>query len=221
MRNRVGLPTSVLVLGLLMTGCAGSSTAPGGSATAASTATTSATAATSATAGEGGSGVVQVLVAPGTACNRAGGDTYPDSLCQSPLSSIIDPLGYHNRECGSYVAWMEATTGHTMPAQVASYVGLWPSKVPASWIDSQPQVGDAAVRVNVPGVVLANGEKDPGHAMFVTAVGTDGPGTITVTDYNEAGNGTFGSEVRRTAGDFHGHPFSLVFIHFPAGSSTD
>lgn len=138
-------------------------------------------------------------------------DTYPDSLCSKPQDYVTDPWGLLNRECVSYTAWMEASTGHYVPYGLGNATD-WPGNVPRSWVSSTPQVGDVAIRPAIPGLTI-DGESDVGHAMYVDAVLNSD--TIVVSEYNEDLNGDFSVQVRSTNAPYNGYTDNLVFIHFP------
>lgn len=138
-------------------------------------------------------------------------DTYPASLCDIPQDSATDPWGLLNRECVSYAAWMEYSTGHYVPYGLGNATN-WPSNVPSSWVSSTPQVGDIAIRPGVPGLTV-DGESDVGHAMYVEAVINST--TIVVSEYNENFNGDWSIQQRSTNALYNGYQDNLVFIHFP------
>lgn len=145
----------------------------------------------------------------GSACDTSHGDTYPRPLCNSAQDSLIDNWGLYNRECVSYVAWKEFSTGHQVPYGLGN-AGDWPSHVPKSWIDKDPQPGDAAVRPAIPGYGFDEGGTwvaDVGHVMYIEHV--NGDGTIAVSQYNASLNGEYSYVPSRSA-------TGLVFIHFPA-----
>ncbi len=138
-------------------------------------------------------------------------NSYPASLCSAPQDSVVDPWGMLNRECTSYAAWMEFSTGHYVPYGMGNATD-WPSRVPSSWVSSTPQVGDVAIRPAVPGLSIG-GESDVGHAMYV--LGVIDSNTILVGEYNEDFNGEWSIQVRSTDALYNGNNDNLVFIHFP------
>ncbi|HUD05658.1 MAG TPA: prepilin-type N-terminal cleavage/methylation domain-containing protein [Candidatus Saccharimonadales bacterium] len=165
-------------------------------------------------------GMLVKLIYNGGACAPHSIDTYPNSLCKHPMDTIVDPLGYHNRECGSYVAWMEQSTGHYMPYHLANYVGAWPAAVPASWIVTKPEAGDAAIRPNIPGLKLPNGEEDPGHAMYIINPNYRHTGDLLIKEYNLNSTGKFSEAVVAPSFYFYGHHENLVYIRFPEATAS-
>lgn len=131
-------------------------------------------------------------------------NTYPASLCNAGQDSIVDPWGLYNRECVSYVAWKEYEAGKYVPYGLGN-AGDWIYHVPSSWIDSSPQIGDAAVRPANPNLFFGD-EQDVGHVMYVE--GLNGDGTIAISQYNANLNGQYSFVTRKSTS-------GLVFIHFP------
>lgn len=145
----------------------------------------------------------------GSACDSSHGDTYPTPLCNSGQDSIVDQWGLYNRECVSYVAWKEYSSGKYVPYGLGN-AGDWTSNVPNSWIDSTPQAGDAAVRPAIPGYGFWEGGQwvaDVGHVMYIEHVNSDG--TLAISQYNASLNGMYSYVPNRSAS-------GLVFIHFPS-----
>ena len=138
-------------------------------------------------------------------------NTYPNSLCSIAQDSVTDQWGMLNRECVSYAAWMEASTGHSVPYGLGNATD-WPSNVPSSWVSNTPAVGDIAIRPAIPGLSI-DGESDVGHAMYVQQVLDSS--TIVVSEYNENLNGEFSVQVRSIDAPYNGYLDNLVFIHFP------
>jgi len=111
--------------------------------------------------------------------------------------NLYDPWGYGYRNCTSWVAFRLNQQGY----KNFSYLGnakLWPSRVPSSWVSygGGAKVGDAAVST----------AGNYGHVMYVEAVNADG--TITISDYNRAGDGLYRSGSTRSQS-------GLYFISFP------
>ncbi|HSX35534.1 MAG TPA: CHAP domain-containing protein [Patescibacteria group bacterium] len=131
-------------------------------------------------------------------------NTYPSSLCNAGQDSIVDPWGLYNRECVSYVAWKEYEAGKYVPYGLGN-AGDWIYNVPQSWIDSSPQIGDAAVRPANPNLYFGS-EQDVGHVMLVE--GINGDGTIAISQYNANLNGQYSFVATKSTS-------GLVFIHFP------
>src|SRR5690349_5750841 len=48
---------------------------------------------------------LMVLVAPQGASATVGIDDYPSNLKTATQDSVVDPWGFYNRECVSFVAW--------------------------------------------------------------------------------------------------------------------
>jgi peptidoglycan hydrolase CwlO-like protein len=145
----------------------------------------------------------------GSACDSSHGDTYPTPLCNSGQDSLVDQWGLYNRECVSYVAWKEYSSGKFVPYGLGN-AGDWPDNVPNSWIDSSPRAGDAAVRRSIPGYGFWEGGQwvaDVGHVMYIEHV--NGDGTLAISQYNASLNGTYSYVPNRSAS-------GLVFIHFPS-----
>ena len=84
--------------------------------------------------------------------------------------------GYTYRNCTDYVAWKEGTIGVTVPHGWGNG-GNWYNAAPANERSNAPAAWDAAVESGT-----------PGHVAFVESVNNDG--TITVSEYNEHGDGT-------------------------------
>jgi len=126
---------------------------------------------------------------PGTASFRAG-----------------DPWGYEYRNCTSYVAWQLSQSG----VRPVLFTDLGNA---TTWIASV--TGESGVSVNrvpSPGAVavwaVAAGV---GHVAWVDSVhrAAGGPMTVTVSDYNYAGTGTFDSHEVQVP--------PTAYIHFPRG----
>ncbi len=159
--------------------------------------------------------ILETVVQAG-ACGPADLNSYPAALCGAPLSTITDSLGYSNRECGSYAAWMVVQAGQQMPPHsVLGNAGYWPQHVDPGWIVTTPQPGDIAiVPVNLPTML--------GHAMYVNWVQPSG--NLVVKSYNGDNLGDFSLQIWAPSGVKSGSaggvpystPFSLVYIRFPA-----
>ena len=163
------------------------------------------------------SGVTQTL-----SRGQCGGG-YPNYLCNAPQDSIVDPWHMLNRECVSYTAWRASEESPIANVLLQEYnfgnAGNWPASAEqygakyGVTVSTTPQAGDIAIRPAIPGVYVAPGDPDVGHAMYVEAVNSNG--TITVSEYNEYLDGTYSEEVRATSGVYGGQPYQLQFIHFP------
>ncbi len=130
----------------------------------------------------------------GPAC----GGGYPAKWCEIPQDSVIDNWGMYNRECVSYTAFRVAASGRHMPYWGGvGNANQWDDDARASGIpvDSNPRPGDVAI----------SNAGAFGHAMYVEAVNNNG--TIFISQYNAALNGTFSTNTISPGG--------LVFIHFP------
>lgn len=156
----------------------------------------------------------------GGGCGPANLNTYPKYLCDIPMGSAKDSLGYPNRFCGSYAAWMEESTGHRMPAyRLLSYAAMWPSHVPSSWIVSSPKAGDIAIRPSIG--FLPNGNLDPGHAMYIVSGNYQHTTSdLLVKSYNSDDKGDFSYAVWAPSGYLYGHYFHLIYIRFPLASQS-
>ena len=151
------------------------------------------------------------------------GGGYPNYLCNAAQDSLVDPWHMYNRECVSYTAWRASEESPVANALLQTHsfgnAGDWPAnavRYGASvgvTVSTTPHVGDIAIRPAIPGVSVAPGEPDVGHAMYVEAV--NGDGTITVSEFNEYLDGTYSEEIRAVAGNYHGSFYQLQFIHFP------
>ena len=152
------------------------------------------------------------------------GGGYPDALCYPhPQDSIVDPWHMYNRECVSYTAWRASQESSVANALLQAHnfgnAGDWPGNAQTYGaqygvtVSTTPQAGDIAIRPAIPGVYVAPGEPDVGHAMYVEAV--SGAGSVVVSEYNEYLDGTYSEEVRSTSGTYHGSFYQLQFIHFP------
>ena len=114
-------------------------------------------------------------------------------------ASQISPYGYGYRNCTDYVAWKLASLG----VSSSRYKGLRDAKY---WgtnaaghgltVDGKPKVGSVAVSTS----------GGFGHVAFVTAVNGS---TITVSQYNQPGDGTYNTQ----SGTAAGLGFSQ-FVHF-------
>lgn len=130
----------------------------------------------------------------GPAC----GGGYPARWCEIPQDSTIDNWGMYNRECVSYTAFRVAASGRNMPYWGGfGNANQWDDNARASGIpvDGSPRAGDVAI----------SNSGAYGHAMYVESV--NGNGTINISQYNAALNGTFSTNTISVG--------SLVFIHFP------
>jgi len=158
-----------------------------------------------------------------TLSRGACGGGYPDNLCNAPQDSIVDPWNMLNRECVSYAAWrvsQESPVGNTLLQEYNfGNATNWPAAAEhygaqyGVTVSTTPEVGDIAIRPAIPGVYVAPGDPDVGHAMYIEAV--NGDGTITVSEFNEYLDGTYSEEIRSTSGTYHGSFYQLQFIHFP------
>ncbi len=142
-------------------------------------------------------------------------NTYPQELCNAPPGSLQDSLGYFNRKCGSYVAWMATQAGLTVPPySELGLPGYWPSEVDPSWLVADPQPGDIAiVPIELPYV--------EGHAVYISWVQPNG--NLVAKGYNGDGRGNFAMQIWAPSGVKSGNqngvlyyvPFTLAYIRFP------
>lgn len=137
-------------------------------------------------------------------------NTYPANLGSAPQATLTDGLGYSNRECGSYAAWMVESTGGNMPPKSQMGIGgLWSKNADPSWITTSPVPGVIACRPPV-------SPSDMGHVMYVLSPNYMNTGNLLVQAYNSNQAGNFSIEVWSPTGLFNGLPFQLVYIQFPA-----
>lgn len=139
-------------------------------------------------------------------------NTYPSELGSAPLATLADALGYSNRDCGSYAAWMVASTGGNMPPKSQlSYGGLWAQNVDPSWLVTTPIAGDIACRKPA-------SSGDLGHVMYIVNPNYMNTGNLLVQAYNSNQQGNFSIEVWSPTGLFNGAAFQLIYIRFPAAA---
>lgn len=160
--------------------------------------------------------ILQTVVQGGPGPGPADLNSYPAALCEAPLSTVLDDLGYFNRECGSYAAWMVQQAGQQIsPHSVLGDPGYWPGTVDPSWIVTGPEPGDIGiVPVDLPWMT--------GHGMYIDWVQPSGD--LVAKSYNLDEAGCFSLDVWAPSGVKSGTyeggpyslPFSLVFIRFPA-----
>jgi surface antigen len=130
----------------------------------------------------------------GPAC----GGGYPGKWCEIRQDYVIDNWGMYNRECVSYTAFRVAVSGRHMPFWGGvGNANQWDDDAIAEGIpvDGTPRAGDVAI----------SNAGAYGHAMYVESVNANG--TINISQYNAALNGTFSTNTISVG--------SLVFIHFP------
>jgi surface antigen len=129
----------------------------------------------------------------GPAC----GGGYPGRWCNIAMDSVADDWGMFNRECVSYTAFKVWQSGRRMPFWGGSgNANQWPGNARRAGISvtSSPRAGDVAI--SYAGYY--------GHAMYVESV--NGNGTINISQYNAAYNGTYSTNTINAGG--------LEFIHF-------
>lgn len=123
-------------------------------------------------------------------------------------ASCVDPWGLYYRECVSYVAWRLSAAGKGVRGfGGAGHAYQWPSTTSGYTTQkygTNPKVGDAAV---IPAYV--QGIPWTGHIMYVEAV--NGDGTISISEYNFAGDGTYSE--RRIPQSLYSQ---YTFITFPS-----
>lgn len=136
-----------------------------------------------------------------------GVNDYPSNLATAARDSLVDPWGFYNRECTSFVAWRmnndnhvafsnnmsgpNGTTGHfgdaTNWAANAASIGYN--------VNTSPAIGSIAVW---PSTI--------GHVAYVDAVNADG--TINTEEYNWSGDGAY-----HTRTNYNWSAANVQFIH--------
>jgi surface antigen len=151
------------------------------------------------------------LVSPSPAQATIGTDDYPLNLRSIAQDATIDPWGFYNRECVSFVAWRLNNDNHvdffnTMagPNGTGSSSNKWGSAF--NWGDHADEIGYPK---NDSPAVGAVAWWSFGHVAYVAAVNPDG--SITIEEYNYGIRGAYHSPLRiipRNSGDW-----PTKFIH--------
>lgn len=139
-----------------------------------------------------------VLVSPPSALAA---DDYPANLRNQPRDRVLDPWGFYNRECVSFVAWrMNRDAKRTRaPWAFTNYMrgGHWGNG--EHWDENAKLLGypikPRATRVGV--IAQWNraevGGGFPGHVAYVSKVNPNG--TVNVEEYNFRVRGGYGTRV--------------------------
>ncbi len=128
------------------------------------------------------------------------GDDYPSTLRNVAQDSVVDPWGFYNRECVSFVAWR---LNHTNHLDFTNYMDEGHFGNANNWDDNARKLGFTVNDVPAPGAVAQTDKSTYGHVAWVAAVGN---GTVTIEDYNYSAPGDYGVRVVPTS--------SYDYIHF-------
>lgn len=100
-------------------------------------------------------------------------------------STTFSPRGYGYRNCTDYVAWKLTSQGvAASDVRGLGNGGQWYDRAPTDKRSLTPEAGSAAVK-------LPSSTNPWGHVAYVESVNPDG--TITVSEYNHAGTGAYGT----------------------------
>jgi surface antigen len=137
-----------------------------------------------------------VTVSAGPALATVGTNDYPSNLANAGQDSLVDPWGFYNRECVSFVAWrlnndngVAFTNNMHGPNGQAGHWGnayQWSGNATAIGytFDSHPAPGSVAQWA-----MNYHGAGSAGHVAYVDSVNTDG--SIVTEDYNGLGTGAY------------------------------
>ncbi|HKP89224.1 MAG TPA: CHAP domain-containing protein [Thermoleophilaceae bacterium] len=126
-------------------------------------------------------------------------DDYPDSL-RGPKDSRVDPWGFYNRECTSFVAWKLNSYG--FPFSNGMRGGRFGNAY--QWADNARNLGYAVNGNPTPGSVAWWGQSSTrpyGHVALVDAVNPDG--TVQIEQYNANNAGTYSTATVRADAYLH------------------
>jgi len=148
-----------------------------------------------------------IFATPAPAGAAVLGDDYPASLANAPKDSLVDPWGFYNRECTSFVAWRLNSANHVDFRDLYGGVqwGNAENWGPAAArlgipVNSTPAVG--AVAWDAAGVGGAEAE---GHVSWVANIESNG--TIDVEEFNYTQAGEYDVRTGLSPSSFSG------FIH--------
>ena len=125
-----------------------------------------------------------------------GTNDYPSNLASAAKDSAIDPWGFYNRECVSFVAWrLNNDNGVAFTNNMNG--GHWGNAY--QWPGNATALGYAFNAVPAPGSVAQwamnyDGAGSAGHVAYVDSVNLNGDGSvasIVVEEYNHDGTGHY------------------------------
>lgn len=121
--------------------------------------------------------------------SAAGSDDYPARLRSARQDSVIDPWGFPNRQCTSFVAWRLASANGYRIAVPLGDASMWDEQFAGyAVVNTTAAVGAIAQwDANESGGGLGAGPL--GHVGWVSAVNADG--TATVEQYNVGSDGNY------------------------------
>jgi surface antigen len=128
--------------------------------------------------------------------NETPTNDYPSNLASAPKDSVVDPWGFYNRECVSFVAWRMNRDGGAGTFTNGMRGGHWGNA--DEWAQNAQRLGIAVNTTPTVGSVAqwdANEQSQgftagsAGHVAYVYAV--NGDGTVDVEEYNAADTGQY------------------------------
>ncbi|WP_168222596.1 CHAP domain-containing protein [Micromonospora sp. HM134] len=148
---------------------------------------------------------------PGSASAGLNEDDYPSNLKSAPLDSMIDPWGFYNRNCTSFVAWrINQLMGRTSaPWAFTNGMagGRWGNA--NHWDDNARGLGYPVDGTPKVGAIAQTDAGSSGHVAVVTAVNGN---EVSIEEYNRSFTGSYGT--RRVSAA------SFTYIHIPGAEPT-
>ena len=166
-----------------------------------------------------------VVGSPGTAWATIGTDDYPTNLKAADPDTVVDPWGFYNRECVSFVAWRlnndngMAFSNNMSVNKVAGHFGF-----AYQWKDNAVKLFGASVYDGTPtiGSVAWWGVSDytpSGHVAYVDSIAYNGDGSVSsinIEQYNALGSHAWSAQTLKSS-DAH---YPNGFLHLGSAPST-
>ncbi|HEX4436513.1 MAG TPA: CHAP domain-containing protein [Solirubrobacteraceae bacterium] len=129
---------------------------------------------------------ILILAAPALASND-----YPSSLATPAKDSVVDPWGFFNRECTSFVAWRMNRDGGEGTFTNGMQKGHWGNAT--EWAGNAEHLGFPVNSTPAVGAIAQwdageDGVSGDGHVAYVSAVNSDGSVDVEEYNVNEDGN---------------------------------
>lgn len=148
--------------------------------------------------------LVGIVGVAGSASANIGTNDYPSSLATAAQDSVVDPWGFYNRECVSFVAWrLNNDNGlafsNNMNNGHFGFAYQWKQNAinlyGASAYNGTPVAGSVAWWDSNHGYAGAMG-----HVAYVDSVNANG--SINIEEYNYGGTGAYHTRTIATNGDW-------------------
>jgi surface antigen len=146
---------------------------------------------------------VVVLAGAASASATIGMDDYPSNLKTAAKDSMVDPWGFYNRECTSFVAWrlnddngVAFSNNMKGPNGGAGHFGN-----AGNWLSNAQRIGystDMTPKVGSVAWWSASARPPNGHVAWVESVSSDGT-SVTIEQYNANNTGMYSTQTIATS----------------------